>query len=415
MNNQLKNILHVTHSWGGGLSVYIDDLKNGLKNSFNIYVLRSANGKLILEAPDGSVKHFKLPAPIGLLELYNQDYKRIFELILCVYGIDLIHINITLSHTFDVFDVAHDLKIPIIYTAHEYFYICPTFHLVDKEGMYCQICKYGSENAKCINNHPYVVDKKFNEDDLKKWRSVFNEVKDKINLYVFPSYSSQNIFESFYSINSKTCRVIPHGVSLDAGTDVQYDDELRVGILGEMAKHKGEALYKYILSNNADKSIKFYHFGGGSLENEKIINVGLYNRQDITSILKDYKIDVILLLSTWPETFSYTLSETLAAGIPPIVTNLGALKERVGKDNVGWIVDYKSPDDISELLYFLKANPVEIDKKRKLIKQIIPVTLVSMMSDYMSLYHSIIDDSHKLRISSEKKEASIKQLTDIYD
>ena len=47
-----------------------------------------------------------------------------------------------------------------------------------------------------------------------------------------------------------------------------------------------------------------------------------------------------LFLSVWPETFSYTLSEILAAGVFPIALDIGAISERLTKLNWGHLIPF---------------------------------------------------------------------------
>ncbi len=394
MDNQLKNILHITHSWGGGIPVYISDLQYILSEKYNLFTLKCSHGKLVLGFPeyDEDVLCYSLPSHLDLLCASDDSYRNVIRLILQAYDINLIHVNITLSHSFDLFYVARELNIPVVYTVHDYFYICPTFHLVDKNGKYCHMCKYGQEDEECLRNHPYISSGKYNKDKLYKWRSEFIKVKDIIGQYVFPSYSSRKLFSSFYSIRPELCRVIPHGISLRHNEirERKVNKELRVGILGTMLQHKGESLYKEILRRADSERFKFYHFGDGELGSDKLINIGTYNRSSIYELLNGNNIDIVLLLSTWPETFSYTLSETLVAGIPPIVTNLGALAERVIKNNTGWIVDYESPEEICNLLEQLESDRDLINKKREILQASPPESLEEMKAKYDSLYTDMI-------------------------
>ena len=153
-----------------------------------------------------------------------------------------------------------------------------------------------------------------------------------------------------------------------------------------MLKHKGENLLKDVLENVHSEGIRFYHFGDGNVEHKNIICFGAYPRKEIINILKQHHIDVILLLSTWPETFSYTLSESLAAGIPVIVTDLGALKERVEQDKVGWVVNYKKSEEICTLLHRLQADRSEVATFKQNISNMTLEDLEMMKESYTKLY-----------------------------
>jgi glycosyltransferase involved in cell wall biosynthesis len=69
---------------------------------------------------------------------------------------------------------------------------------------------------------------------------------------------------------------------------------------------------------------------------------GNYSRTLIGQILQKEKIDVNLLLSIVPETFSYTLTESVACGVPVIAHDIGALRERVAKYCAGFLVPHEN-------------------------------------------------------------------------
>ncbi len=47
----------------------------------------------------------------------------------------------------------------------------------------------------------------------------------------------------------------------------------------------------------------------------------------------------MVLTSSWPETFGFTLSEAWAAGVPAVVSPFGGPSERVAKYGGGWVLD----------------------------------------------------------------------------
>ncbi len=74
-----------------------------------------------------------------------------------------------------------------------------------------------------------------------------------------------------------------------------------------------------------------------------------------------------LLLSIVPETFSYTLSEMWAAGIPVLATRLGAFGDRIRDGQNGWL----EPIDAASILARLK----EIDNDRAGLARYFPTAL----------------------------------------
>ena len=63
---------------------------------------------------------------------------------------------------------------------------------------------------------------------------------------------------------------------------------------------------------------------------------GPYLDTELAGLLTAYRVDVALFPNRMPESFSYTLSEVWAAGIPAAVPDEGALGERVAKQGGGW-------------------------------------------------------------------------------
>ena len=59
-------------------------------------------------------------------------------------------------------------------------------------------------------------------------------------------------------------------------------------------------------------------------------------------MLVNYNIDLICILPVWHETFCYTLSEAVMCGIPVVVTDTGAVADRVRKYQYGWVVSVEN-------------------------------------------------------------------------
>ena len=63
---------------------------------------------------------------------------------------------------------------------------------------------------------------------------------------------------------------------------------------------------------------------------------GAYRDADVGALLGAYRAEIVLFPNRLPESFSYTLSEVWAAGMPVIVPDHGALGERVARHGGGW-------------------------------------------------------------------------------
>jgi O-antigen biosynthesis protein len=55
-------------------------------------------------------------------------------------------------------------------------------------------------------------------------------------------------------------------------------------------------------------------------------------------LLAERRCHIAFLPSPWPETYSYTLSEVWAAGLYPVVFDLGAMAHRIRRRNWGHLI-----------------------------------------------------------------------------
>ncbi len=84
------------------------------------------------------------------------------------------------------------------------------------------------------------------------------------------------------------------------------------------------------------------------IRSEQFISTGRYQREDLPNIIKEQKIDMFLIPSIWPETFSYTTQEIMMMDIPLMVFDLGAPAERVVNYSKGYVIDEISAEAVLE-------------------------------------------------------------------
>jgi hypothetical protein len=80
---------------------------------------------------------------------------------------------------------------------------------------------------------------------------------------------------------------------------------------------------------------------------------GSYQEQDLPDLLKWLDADMAWFPAQCPETYSYTLSACLAAGLPVMASDLGAFPERLYKRPLSWLVNWQSTPQqwLDQILY----------------------------------------------------------------
>jgi glycosyltransferase involved in cell wall biosynthesis len=186
-----------------------------------------------------------------------------------------------------------------------------------------------------------------------------------------PSAAAASFFTRRYPELADRVRVVEHGIPgprrrpVDAGTVPRTSaNPLRVAVIGGLNAHKGQGVLLELLERNTDEAIEFHFFGAaegrelaalpagpaGRVRGSRLTYHGRYEPDRIVELLSAAHIDLGLQLSTWPETFAYTLSEYAMAGVPVVALPRGAVGERVSRDRLGWIVD-----DVAGVLATLEA------------------------------------------------------------
>ena len=119
-----------------------------------------------------------------------------------------------------------------------------------------------------------------------------------------------------------------------------------IAVLGAVGPDKGARRLERLaaLVRSARLPVRFVLIGYMDVENgpwqsdDAVLTVhGRYEPRDLPDLLAHYRVRLVAFPSAGPETFSFTLSEAWAAGLPVIVPPFGALAERVADANAGWL------------------------------------------------------------------------------
>lgn len=136
----------------------------------------------------------------------------------------------------------------------------------------------------------------------------------------------------------------------------------KVAVLGAIGPHKGSG----ILYSTAEASLQeelaleFVIIGYTDRDSmfQKLRNVklmGRYERLDIVKKIHAERPDLIWIPSVLPETFCFTLSEAVAAGVQPVVFDLGAQADRVRSLEWGSVMPLELMRDPKRAASFLAS------------------------------------------------------------
>lgn len=341
--------LHVAHSWGGGLGRWVEDYCEGDGRRWNL-VLRSigtwgAFGQRIAlyrsHQMDRPLRDWLLDKPIGSIAIRHIQYRRILDEIVRDFDIDAILVSSLIGHSLDVLDT----NLPTTVIAHDYTPFCAALS-IRFDGV-CTECGPDRLRACFAGNE---LNRFFRDAGAAYWealRTHWARYLHRSNVQmVAPSASvARNLKGLLPALADVPITLIAHGMAFAQGPEWSPPAEgrLRLLVLGSLAPQKGAELLAEVLTDLAgfadvflvgcgDEGQRFERLGDGRV-------VRSYRREELSSIVAGIAPHAGLLLSVVPETFSYTLSELWAMGVPPVATRLGGFADRIDDGETGFLVD----------------------------------------------------------------------------
>ena len=360
LNESIESTLLMDHSLGGGTEVYA--LRYIESNSYDNQIIRvqffyyNLKYKITIYSKNNESGEFWVSS---IEELYD---------LLARFNVTKIVTNNLVGYIDSLAILKLIQKLKLIYHAnvefklHDYHCICPSFVLVNTNGVYCDPDR-STDCEACIRKYKWSENERNNMilrsgfRNIKEWRCHWGkfllETADLIEVY---SNASRELLLRFYDVGNKIV-LNPHKVPKLKEVYCKPHKGINIGILGGLnLNHKGkDVIINMINNNDLCEDVFFIVIGETDVKNSKIKSTGKYDHLYLSKIIEDNNIDAIFIPSIWPETFSYTTSESLMMKIPTIVYNMGAQAEKVKNSKIGLILDEVNPrQNLIDIINFIK-------------------------------------------------------------
>ena len=238
----------------------------------------------------------------------------------------------------------------VLYTAHDYWAICPLGTLTKPAGTFCykkSYCSYCLINAK----RP-----------LQLWRyaSRAGEFLSDIDIIISPSEFLKNVLERNGVTRKVVC--IPNFIPVPQSKGNSFYPFSYFLFVGALEWHKGVLNLIETFKNIKGKTnSKLLIVGSGSLETVIREQIAQNECSDQIRVLGDISdsmlqslyayAEAVIIPSIWPENYPLVALEALANGAPIIVSDQGGLPEIAGKIDPSLIFpksDFKKLENILE-------------------------------------------------------------------
>lgn len=349
-------ILHVSHGIGGGTDKHVVELCRNPELGANHAMLVPQEKSLRLVFPGiTSGGLFEFP-DLAVTDL--QDLLRVLNL-------QRIHVHHIKGWEQRIETLLQTLDTPYDITLHDYYFLHPNPALADKHGMFCD--DINNRDQLCSEAVPlppgYL--------SINRWQQQWRPLLRKAQRIIAPSRACAAIYhEAFPELHITTAF---HPDQPDGAyprvtlRSLKEDEPLRVVVLGALSVIKGANILEKaaLLASANNAPIKFTLIGYAyKTLNSDITTSGPYTDAQLPELIAQAKPHLIWFPCTWPETYSYTLSYSLADGLPVLCSNIGAFAERIENRPGSWLADWRStPEQWLDRLLQLRQEFSSVDQQ----------------------------------------------------
>jgi glycosyltransferase involved in cell wall biosynthesis len=358
------NLLYILHKdpyiFLGGVERHVTDLVRAfsLKGQRIFIMFPSSSHLVVSSVHNGSTEEVRLKGHFcDDMTLHNGVVEKSFGEILRRFSIDIVHFQHLSGYPLSVIEEARRAGARVVISTHDYFFWCPSYKLLSPlYGNRLSFCYFEKDSARCAKCLGLLGVKNIDEEKVSRRREYVHELFGMADAIVTPSRYVQDVFSALYPSATNKALMIEHGVPTNGLTvpGERRSDPLNVAYLGAFTFEKGADLFLDLVRDIRDSAlfpkVSFsiigelgYTIPDDLLQSSGLKVTGAYRPDELNSILCREGIDIVLLLSRWPETYSYTLSEAVAGGIPVIASDFGALRERIARHTVGYLVPAENP------------------------------------------------------------------------
>lgn len=309
-------------------------------SKFDNFIGMNINGKFY-----GVYKIFQIIDIFNLLQSKNKQCDSVMIHHLKGYNLDSLG------------DVLKRMNAKIVLAIHDFYLVCNTFNFLKNKCQYCGVTKPTKKKCEDCYNFKSIV-------KFEKERDCFlKKIDDNLIKIIFPSEFCKEKWLEFFPEYNDRAIIREHLVYRINEKKVQHGNEkIKIAYIGRKNSFKGIDNWNEIIKDERlIKKFDFFYFGVDIEKNENIKEIYTNNAKAEKSMfeaLTENNIDIVILWSIIPETFSFTYFEASYANCL-VITNKdsGNIMTMVNKVNNGWIFNNKEEE--IEFLYKLERKDIE--------------------------------------------------------
>jgi len=361
-----NTICHINHNYGGGIDVYI-------KNIENIFLNYS---HMVINIID--LNHIKINNKLYSFKIINDILNK--SQLLFVHNLLYTSNDKMMIHHNVVSILSNNNNIKKILIVHDYFLLFPS-----------------TPNPIKSNN---LIPSEENISITKDFFQMFQKIY----------FNSKNCYDNYFKHtntieNAEILNIVPDTYYYNPRIFPSKKDKYKIGLIGNIGcEHKGRDMAMHVFEMFHKKSYDSYsfvifgNFGNFGESYSNLTVTGYYENKNIYNLIRDYDIDYFLFLSTFEETYSFTLSIAIHTGLPIIYHNIGCYQERLKEYNNCFPFEENQSIQIIDILNNIEEKYVnENNPKNNMHHEVILYKNMPEWNEYLK-----IDDSYQFNLENIK-------------
>lgn len=340
---QVPVVLAVLHDRGGGTLRHVRELAAHLVDQAQFLILSPAPEHCVMLRMADEREGFALTFRMA------DQFDDLLD-VLRALGVCHVHYHHLLGHGQQVRDLPALLDVPYDFTAHDFYSYCTHISMTGNDGRFAGEPALGQCNCCTPDMHAPVGSGTART--VAEWREANARLLNGARQVFAPSHDTAQRIAAFAP--AAHVRTVPHtDMALDAPhphpapRPLLEGQSLKVAVIGALSVIKGADVLEAAAVEAARRQIpvEFHLLGYGyrHLQTQPRAHLtvhGEYEEKDLAGLLAWLQPDLVWFPAQWPETYSYTLSAALEAGLPVVVPDIGAFAERVAGRAWSWVTPW---------------------------------------------------------------------------
>ena len=318
--------------------------------------------------------------PTRWTEEYDPEAEGLVRRLLALVQPDIVHLHHWQRLSNNLVAICAEKGSPVVVTLHDVWTSCPRIHRIRWDGEFCTDPPATAPCVTCAERSPWQGDQE-SLSALALRRRIIDLELALAEAIIVPSEAHRAFLLPLLDLPEDRLTVLPHG-SIPTVTARQRREggpdfpgrPLQIGHWGHLMYLKGSHLILEAVHKLRDPSALRVHLIGTTIEQgyerrlrELAAGIpvqfqGTYRPADLESL----DLDIAVLASIASESYSFALDEALRLGLPVLVSDRGALPERIGA--AGLTFRAGDSDDLARRIQEILDTPQLLETMRRSIR-----------------------------------------------